>query len=458
MGSDLRSFLQKIDNNILKIKKQVNCEQNIGDLCSQSKHPLLFENIENYPDWKLYSQLLYLRENQAKAINTTSENLLEVIEKKFTKGPGKIVEVFDAPVKEKIYTGKQINIFNLPIVKHSPKDGGRFLGSAMGVLRDPESNFQNVSFFRIHVREKNWTAINIGSPHAKKIIQKYHSQNRAAPVALVIGHHPCFEIATNYWGNHDGYSEHELAASLLDETVEFICCETSKILVPARAEIVVEGEIPPNITVDEGPFGEFNCYYSPKTVKPKMDIKAITMRKDAIFRHVNASPFTEHQVLASLPAQARMYQDIKGMGALVHDVSIPSWGALFITVIKLTPNIEEQVKHILVSTLCSTYWPFSKMAIAVDHDVDIFDPLELFHSIATRVNPAQDITIIDRTMSFPSDISVPRIKDIDTIIRSGSKVAIDATKPPLQKKAQRSFFDRISPKGWRNVKLEDYIS
>ena len=131
-------------------------------------------------------------------------------------------------------------------------------------------------------------------------------------MAVVIGHHPCFEIATNYFGPHDMWNEHELAATLLNETVELIRCEHSDIVVPAHAEIILECEIKPGATEIEGPFAEFHNYYaSEPSPKPRLDLKAITMRKDAIYRHLNATPYTDHQPLAVLPCEARLFDQLQ---------------------------------------------------------------------------------------------------------------------------------------------------
>ena len=100
-----------------------------------------------------------------------------------------------------------------------------------------------------------------------------------------------------------------------------IKCEMSDITVPAHAEIVIEGEIQPGIMEDEGPFCEFHGIYSTGVAKkPALDVKAITMREDAIFRHLNATPFTDHQSLVALPGEALLYDRTIG---LPYDLSLP---------------------------------------------------------------------------------------------------------------------------------------
>jgi UbiD family decarboxylase len=276
-------------------------------------------------------------------------------------------------------------------------------------------------------------------------------------MAVVIGHHPCFEIATNYFGPHDTFSEHDLAGSLLGETVDMIKCETSDITVPAHAEIVLEGEISPGVMEDEGPFCEFHgLYTSGVSKKPALDIKAITMREDAIFRHLNATPSTDHQRIFCLPTEARLYDQLKRKGIDVRDVYIPPWGGLFMVIIKMVPQVEEQVRDALMTALYSPMLIFSKIAIAVDEDMDIHNAEDILYSLGVRMNPQTDTINIDRTLGLPYDLSLPDLPGAPPL-RVGGKLGIDATKAPLLKKELRAKFERVNPKGWGKVSLKDFI-
>jgi UbiD family decarboxylase len=276
-------------------------------------------------------------------------------------------------------------------------------------------------------------------------------------MAVVIGHHPCFEIATNYFGPHDTYSEHELAGSLLDETVDMVTCEMSDISIPAHAEIVIEGEIPPGVMEDEGPFCEFHGIYTAGvTKKPALDIKAITMREDAIYRHLNATPFTDHQNLVALPGEARLYDQLKRKGVDVRDVHIPPWGGLFIVIIKMVPQVEEQVRDVLMTALYSPVLLFTKIVIAVDEDMDITCAEDILYSIGVRMNPQTDILSIDRTVGLPYDLSCADLPGAPPL-RVGGKLGIDATKPSLARKELRARLERVGPKGWGRVFLKDFV-
>jgi 2,5-furandicarboxylate decarboxylase 1 len=327
----------------------------------------------------------------------------------------------------------------------------------MCVVRDPDTGHQNVAMHRIHIKGPSHAAVSLFSPHSKAILQKYAERKIPAPMAVVIGHHPCFEIATNYFGPHDTWNEHELAATLLDEEVEMVRCEQSDIVVPAHAEIILECEIEPGATEMEGPFAEFHNYYASEPgPKPRLDLKAITMRKDAIYRHLNATPYTDHQPLAVLPGEARLFDQLKRKGIQIHDVHIPPWGGLFVTIIQMTGLIEEQVREALMMTLFSPVLLFTKTAIAVDDDIDIYDAQDIIYALGTRVNPERDIIQINGTQGIPYDLSLPAIPEAPPL-RRGGKLAIDATKPPMAKKMLRDKFARANKKGWGKAFLKDFI-
>jgi 2,5-furandicarboxylate decarboxylase 1 len=457
MASSLRTYLRDIRKETLRIKKEVDPKTQLGDLVSQGDTPLLFENIKDYPGWKICDLLVKTRETQAIALNTTPDQVVPELAKRIVKGPGKTRIVKTGPVKAKILKGKEADLNQIPFCLHTPKDGGLYIGAGMCVVKDPDTGAQNVAMHRIHVKGSYRAAVSLFSPHSKKIIQKYHERGQAVPMAVVIGHHPCYEIATNYFGPHDTYSEHELAGSLLDETVDMVKCEMSDITVPADAEIVIEGEISPGVMEDEGPFCEFHGIYSSGVAKkPALDIKAITMREDAILRHINATPFTDHQNLVALPGEARLYDQLKRKGVDVRDVHIPAWGGLFIVIIKMVPQVEEQVRDALMTALYSPALLFTKIAIAVDEDMDITSAEDILYSIGVRMNPQTDILSIDRTVGLPYDLSCADLHGAPPL-RVGGKLGIDATKPSLARKELRARLERVGPKGWGRVFLKDFV-
>src|SRR2546425_660455 len=227
--------------------------------------------------------------------------------------------------------------------------------------------------------------------------------------------------------------------------------------VPAQAEIVIEGIVPPGVREPEGPFGEFTGYSKgAEGPAPVFEVTAITRRRDAIYRHMQATVFTDHQPLVSVPMEASLYRRLREIHghSEVHDVYIPPWVTMFTVFVQMTPRWDGQARDILLGVLSSSYL-HPKIAIAVDEDVDIYDPREVFWAISTRVNPERDVIVIPHERIHPLDISAPNVDRSEvTVMRVGGKMAIDATRPPLWRKKERAEFERVKPKGAGDPALE----
>ena len=159
--------------------------------------------------------------------------------------------------------------------------------------------------------------------------------------------------------------------------------------------------------------------------------------------------FTDHQPLVSVPMEASLFRRLSEIHGRteIHDVYIPPWVTMFTVFVQMTPRWDGQARDVLLGVLSSPYL-HPKIAIAVDEDVNIYDPRELFWAISTRVNPERDVITIPHERIHPLDISAPNVDRSEvTVMRVGGKMAIDATKPPLWRKKERDEFARIKPKG-----------
>ena len=99
--------------------------------------------------------------------------------------------------------------------------------------------------------------------------------------------------------------------------------------------------------------------------------------------------------------EAHLWQRIKDVDGYIDlkDVHVPPWGACFVVLVKFTPRLEEQAKSVLMAALSSSY-AHPKIAIALDDDIDLTDPRDVFWAVATRVDPAHDIADTACTNAF----------------------------------------------------------
>jgi 2,5-furandicarboxylate decarboxylase 1 len=403
--------------------------------------------------------LLKNRQTQAVALGTTPQNVVPFLADMFDLRPTPCTIVDDGPVKEKKLIGERADLYDIPICIHSEGDGGRYIGSGMCITKDPETGLRNVACLRMQVKGPRKTGLMMVPRHTFMHYEKYQGMGKPMPMAVAIGHHPLYEIATNYCTTY-GVDELELAGSFLGKSAELVRCETIDLEAPAHAEMIMECEVLPNVREQEGPFGEFQGYMGTGDgLNQVVEVKAITMRHDAIFRHLQATNISDHHALVALPMEARLYKELKDVEGYIDlkDVHVPYWGGCFLTIIQMTPHFEGQAKDVLLAGMSSSYL-HPKVVVAVDEDVNIYDPREVMWAISTRVNPTTDVITVAGTRNHPMDPSVPQLlAPGGRWQRVGGKMGIDATKPSTSFPERRRVFDRVVPKGHGTVKLSDFV-
>ena len=458
MASDLRTYLNEIDDQLVRVTKEVDPLTQLGALSSQSEAPIIFENLKGYPGWMVVDRLHATRDLQALALHTTTDRFFQDVSARMAQGKGESRMVRDGPVKEVILKGEDVDLLSLPICYGSEGDAGRYIGAGMCVTKDPDTGTQNQAYYRTHIKERNRAAIGIGRREAWNTYLKYEARGEPMPIALVIGHHPAYEIAGAYTGPHEGYEEFELASSLLQEPVEFVPCETVDLRVPAHAEIVIEGVLLPGVRQPEGPYGEYTAYYGSQEANV-LEVRAITRRKDAIYRHLNTTRFTDmHTLHILVDVGGRVALQRALSAATILDVHHPSCAPLT-SIVQMVPRYQGQSREVMLAAL--GILRRTKVVMVVDDDIDIHDPQDVMWALSCRVNPATDIFTLDRMRGFHLDLSTPQLDEPHRVDLTGDEnngiLGIDATKPPIRTPAAREKFTRARPMGDGKVLLKDFL-
>src|SRR5207237_4979309 len=159
-----------------------------------------------------------------------------------------------------------------------------FLTSAISFAKDPTAETWNCAYNRLMVKGRDTTSIHLTlGKHLWEFHRLAEARNEPLPVAFAIGVHPAIALGALAIGSVDE-DERGIMGGLLGEPLELVKCETSDVLVPAHAELVLEGEILPAARTPEGPFGEFTGYSLGERPREIGHVKAITQRRDAIFQ------------------------------------------------------------------------------------------------------------------------------------------------------------------------------
>jgi UbiD family decarboxylase len=454
LDKELRGYLETNKDLVTRITKPVSV-MNIGALSAQSDYPIVFENIVEHPGFRVCDILVKNRTTQARALGVTREEYLKTLAYRLRQPPRGFVNVKTGPMKEVKWTGAEVDLAKVPIPYHKEKDEHPYL-TAMNIIRDPETGFYNSSHAGTTIVGPQRGLISFVTPHSQRIMRKYREMGAGSmPIAIVAGVPPAYEIMANFSGLHmDMWGEMEMVGTIMDQDIEMTPCETLDLLVPANAEIVIEGQVNLKDTFKVGDVTSPSMYNLPHFENvPELQVTAITMRADwPIYRNHQTCPDTDHQTLPRLCHEAVLYNRLREMGLIVKDVRFPTWGAALSCIIQFDYPWQGFVNDALMMTMGAP-WLNTKLVVAVSPDTNLDDPGDVYHAIATRADPARDVILIPNTRGSLYDPSAAPLEG-GYPFRVAGKMGIDAT---IKTRHDKADFERAWPKNWGKVFLKDYL-
>src|SRR3954453_3906684 len=434
MKENFREFLDRLRQagELADLHQAVDI-RHIATLVDQAKTALYFHKVIGY-DMPVVSGIIRSKERATMAMGC--ENFGE-IEKKLAAAIAKPIPpkyVKSSPTPEGTYVGEDVDLYKLPIPMSSIYDGGPMITAGVVIARDPELGF-NSGIYRFIVKEKNLTGIDIATPHNMRMLaQRAYEQGRPLLISISIGTHP-IEITGSGYRAPLGIDEMAIVGGLRGSPVELAPCSTIDLPYIADAEIVLEAEIlPTGWTWPEGRFGEFTRLMGGLHWNPLVRIKAISMRKDAIYYNLHM-PW-ENTWLAAPTRYAAIRQALKTAGVQVKDINVTLGGCAFwhaVISIKKQPG---EAKNALLAALSVMDL---KHVVVVDDDIDVNDPTEVEWAIATRVQGDRDVIVIPGARAKPLDPSLPPTPP--GVVPTGSKIGIDAT---ISEGIPHERYERIS--------------
>ncbi|VCU69714.1 Phenolic acid decarboxylase subunit C [Pigmentiphaga humi] len=461
-----RSFLRALEEQgeLIRFAKPVDPVRNMAAVEWKTYNELgkssLFTSIEGHPGWTACSQIVADRRKWAIGLGIEEDRLLDEIHARIGK-PVRAVQVgaAQAPVKEIKLIGKDADLNDLPAMKVSERDGGRFIASGIAFVKDPDTGIGNMSLHRQQIMGRDKTGFVMLPRHARRIYDKYSARGEATPVAMVIGVHPAIWFSAGFTTGF-GLDELDLAGGLLQRPVRTVKCETIDVDVPADAEIVLEGElVPHNHLEPEGPFGEVTGTYADPGEAHVFRLKAITRRRDPIYYALHCGfPATDTQSTTGLGIEVALAEHLRKVdgGLDLLDIRCLTVSGLMMVVLKMRPRVEGQARIALMAALSGPYQQ-PKVAVAVDDDIDASDLRQIIWSITTRVHAERDVIMIPGAKVFGLDNISPVVPGVEAFQRVGTKWMIDATKPAVTMPAQRARFDMALPPNYSSVDLRDFL-
>ncbi len=396
---------------------------------------LLFENIKGHPGRKaLYNMLgnsvnrvaLAIREKPGK----NPIGLVKVLKEKMNrKTPPSRVSGKDAPVNRNVESGSDIDITKFPAPRMWPLDGGKYIGTGDAVVtKNPDTGKTNVGTYRMMIKSPTQAGF-YASPGKDGLLDReaWWARGEPAPVAAVWGLDPLlFMVAATTFPKN--VSEYDAFGGIGDAPIDLFESDVTGLMLPANAEIIVEGYCYPGRDFAEGPFGEFTGYYGrPIGATPYVDIHTIRYRSDPILTCALMAEggANECGLFWGMSKAAKVWADLDALGVPgVQGVWSPpeaaGWGMTVVSIKQLYAGHAAQTMALAAQCMGGAY--FTKYIIVVDEDIDPSALSEVVWAMATRSRPAQSIDILRETWSTYLDPSLnpPEIRPW------GSKCLINA--------------------------------
>ncbi len=446
MQENFRQFLDRLRQNgeLVDLHQPVDI-RHIATLVDQADTALYFHNVIGY-DIPVVSGIIRTKERAVMALGCEDFGELE---RKLSAGIARPIppqRVKTSPTREVTLIGDDVDLYKLPIPMSSIYDGGPMITAGVVIARDPELGF-NSGIYRFIVKEKALTGIDIVTPNNMRLFaQRALERNEPLPISISIGTHP-IEITGSGYRAPLGVDEMAIAGGIRGEPIALAPCQTIDVPYIADAEIVLEAEIlPTGWTWPEGRFGEFTRLMGGLHWNPLVRVKAIAMRKDAIYYNLHM-PW-ENTWLAAPTRYAAIRAALRNAGVQVKDINVTLGGCAFWHAVISIRKQPGEGKNALLAALSVMDL---KHVVVVDDDIDVNDPGEVEWAIATRVQGDRDVMIVSNARAKPLDPSLPQGYGV---VPTGAKVGIDATMP---EGIPREYYERITYAYADRALIGDYV-
>lgn len=345
-----------------------------------------------------------------------------------------VVNRADAPVQAVVEQGDAVDLTALPAVHQHMMDPGPYLTAAHATTYDPDSGIDNTGIQRCWVQGRaQMTWYPYPSSHNFRNLKKHWARGEPCPVAFWIGHHPAVSVATNA---KIGYPQSHWASAggMLGAPLRLVPSITfgERLMVPADAEVVIEGRAPVDAWTADGPFGEYTGYLGAQTLATRCEVTCITRREDALW-HDYGSGLADMLVPDNMTMEARLWSLIRAVAPSLANVHVPVSGRRFHAYLQLASPAPGEARDALMAALA---YRRVKAAFAVDDDIDLFDERAMLWAIATRVQWDRDTITVGGLTGSSLDPSWP------LGARTTAKLGVDATMPaadPAAPGAPRPF-------------------
>ncbi|MCW2570676.1 MAG: UbiD, partial [Frankiales bacterium] len=311
-------------------------------------------------------------------------------------------------------------------------------------VKDPVSGAYNVSFIKAFYdfEDQRRLRVTIHSPDSERALQYYEERNLPMPIVAVLGHHPAFYLGTMGLTPYQE-DDYRTIGGFLGEPLRLTPSQTwgDEFMVPADAELIIEGVVPPGKRMIADPFGDITRQYQAQTLRPVMEVTAVTRRRDAIMQDVFAGHH-DHFTAGQIPKEGTIYNTLRRrFGDVVTAVHMPYSGcgrlACYISIDK---KREGTAKTVAMAALLEA-WTV-EVVVVVDKVIDVYSEPDVVWATLVNVDPNRDVDLLHN------------VPNVFTTQMGGSKVIIDATRPLDRTMPE---MNRVPADALDRIRLDDYL-
>jgi UbiD family decarboxylase len=428
MKQDLRSFVEEYGRaypgEVIRVTEPVRLEFDLQAIALEFERRrrfpiLLFENIAGHRI-PVICNVMASRRVFARALGVGEAEMPTEYSRRL-KEYVKPVVVGDPPFRHTILTGDRVDLSELPVPTYFPGDGGPYITAGMVVAKDPDTGVETEGYHRLQVKGPNKMGVSL---HSRRRMFEYQRRAEAKgknlECAVVLGLHPIVGMGSLAYPPPE-ISKFQVVGGLFQEPMQVAPCETIDLMVPAWAEIVIEGEILAGAREKEGPFGEFTGYFSRRSTEHVFMVKAISLRERPWYQSISSGRAPDHILPLGMLREVEIRNAVSRIIPNVKAVHVPTSGcASFTAFVSIKQTRPGEAKHAIPIVFGVDH--YLKFVVIVDEDIDVFDESDVLWALATRVQADRDILTIAGSLGAILD---PSASDQGLT----AKIGIDATKP-----------------------------
>jgi len=366
------------------------------------------------------------RKRLAAAFETSEDKLYDEYFRRLAN-PQTVVTIpsGDAPVHAVTMTGKDVDLAKLPFHPQHAYDGSCYMSSAIDFTVDPATGRRNVGCRRLSLRNRYECGTNATAPSdLKRIYTATIARGERLPITFVVGTHPLDLFAATMRISGD---ELAMIATLRGETAPVVKSLTNDILVPADAEMTLEGYLDERGYAEpEGPYGEYMGYYGAIHMDPVFHCTAITMRRDVLHHTLlHGSAFVLDQTdSANISAMRTEADAMKILRATVREPIAVYMRSISGGNNTIRVSIRQRVFGETRSAIAALFGGIMRLKhiYVFDEDIDIHDDGQVEWALGTRFQGDQDLVILQGMQGMTMDPSLNGR-------RTGAKTGFDCTRP-----------------------------